>query len=225
MTAYDKAVQDYKNSASVQMGLASYHTALNNVKEIYPKIINNLTALYGEDVTKKVIDGQRMVANQATEYQLMAKESANARLENDLKRLGAKQSAIYDQERVNTKLENYRISLLERRSKEKHNLRQEIDNKTKLVFINEGAFANKQMTVGKLQTTLLFLTLIAFISYISYMGIFSSSTLGWILTLSILGYVVTMIRRFYWKDIFKAEFDVLNFMAPNYMARMCPEGC
>jgi len=222
---YKRAVQDYKNSVDVQNSLANYHATLKNVNEVYPKIVKDITSLFGPDATKKIVDGQRLVANVVVDQKLKAEEAANARLERDLRKLESKQDAIYDRERANTKLENYRLSLLQRKDNERHKLRQEIDNKSKLVYLNQEAFTDKLLTVGKLQTTLLFLTLIAFISYGQFMGISSANATAWMLGLAIVAYIVTMIRKFYWKDLLRAEFEVLDYLAPNYAARMCPSGC
>ena len=219
----DRAVQDFKNSSGLQMSLASYYVQLKNIKTIYPKIMDSITGLYGAKVTQDIVDAERRVDDKKVEYNLGSKEKINMRLERELRGLRGQQDALYDRDIVNNRLAKHRIALLESRAKEGDGLRQEIDNKTKIVYINNQAFNEKAMTVSKLQTTLLFLSLIAFISYGWFMHILSQKGFGWLLMLSVFCYIVTMVRKYYWRDLWKAEYDMLDYLAPNYMAKMCPE--
>lgn len=216
---YQRAVQDYKNSVDAQQAALKYNDTTRQLTHTYNEILDTISSLYGKDGGFN--DPRENVAKTLNKYTTSLKTEQNDELKQELVDTDMLKQAVNDYEKASSELEDYQLKFIDRKQENNRSLTSEIDTKTKLVFLNEQAFNKKNVIAGIMQTTLFYLVLVCVLFYASFIRILSTSSLNWMLAITLIVYIVTVVRKWFAVQLYTFEFNILSWIMPSRMQKQC----
>ena len=220
VTPYKRAVRDYKNSKDAQAAALNYNKTTASLTHTYNEILDTISGLNDSSHTQ-VQDPRKVVDARLNNYTTAIKREQVDDLKQQLVDTEALERAVYEDARASDELDYRQKLLIDKKYDSKTQLKSEIDTKTKLVFLNEQAFNHKNVVAGIMQTTLFFLVLVCILFYASYGNIISTGSLNWMLVITVIFYIITVVRKWFAVQLYTFEFNILSWIFPSRVQKQC----